>query len=113
MQLLASRQGACCAGGGDSQDEVAGKARALAEVTLGECADVALGRAAAELFACAACIGGDSFAVQLLRALNTAAAEATSIPRWVYSHVRSHTGTAQGILRSVAWGACTDAAALT
>ena len=79
--LPQAEQAGYLAGGGDGQDEVATKARALAEVILAECADVALGRAAAELFACAACIGGDTFAVQLLRALNTAAAESTSSSR--------------------------------
>ena len=70
-------------GAGESSSEVATRTRALAEAVLADCADADLGRAAAELFGTAANIGGDSYAVQLLRALQTAAAETASMPRCV------------------------------
>ena len=66
---------------GESSSDVAARAHALAEAALAECTDPDLSRAAAELFGVAGSIGGDGFAVQLLRALQTAAAEATSMPR--------------------------------
>lgn len=72
----------------ESKDGVAEKVRALAEVVLAEScgsasepADAALQRCAAEMFAFAACIGSDSFASQLVRAVCHAAAESTSSAR--------------------------------
>ena len=55
--------------------------RALAEAALAEGTEPELGRAAAELFGLAASVGGDAFAAQLLRALLTAAAETSNMPR--------------------------------
>ncbi len=63
---------------------MAERARGLAEAILAEATewgDPALQRAAAEAFACAACIGGDAFAVGLLRYVARAAAETPSPAR--------------------------------
>lgn len=74
-----------CTGEASARDAVAERARALAEAALEEgvaLGDGALLRAAAEMFALAACIGSDAHAVNLLRTL-CAAMEASAAPsRW-------------------------------
>jgi len=73
-----------CAGEPGDRDDLAERARGLADAVLAEAAeqgDAALQRAAAEAYAAAACIGGDAFAVGLVRGVCRAAGETPSPAR--------------------------------
>ncbi|KAK9838575.1 hypothetical protein WJX81_008486 [Elliptochloris bilobata] len=73
-----------CRGEGVGREDVAERARCLAETILAEAVereDPALQRAAAEAFACAACIGSDAFAAGLVRGMARASAETPSPAR--------------------------------
>ena len=76
--------GGCLAGEAAGREDVAERARGLADAILSEAVergDPALQRAAAEALACAACIGGDAFAAGLVRGIARAAAETPSPAR--------------------------------
>ncbi len=69
-QLLAECRAICCAGEGFSEEAVAASTHALATAVLDQGAvseDACLMRAAAQLYACAACIGTDAAATQLMQ----------------------------------------------
>jgi len=73
-----------CTGEPGDRDDLAERARGLADAVLAEAAeqgDAALQRAAAEAYAAAACIGSDTFAVGLVRGVCRAAGETPSPAR--------------------------------
>jgi len=70
VQLLAQCRAICCAGEGFSEEGVAASTHGLATAVLDQGAvseDACLMRAAAQLYACAACIGTDAAATQLMQ----------------------------------------------
>ena len=70
------------AGEVNSREFVGDKARGLATAVLGEAAqtgDPALMRSSAEMYAFAACIGSDAFAMQLVRSICTDMAQTSSV----------------------------------
>eukprot|EP00884_Botryococcus_braunii_P001693 jgi/Botrbrau1/11524/Bobra.0393s0003.2 len=73
-----------CRGEVESRDSVAAKVGGLADAILAEAAesnDPSLQRSAAEMNAFAACIGSDSYALQLVKVLCRSMAETSSAPR--------------------------------